>query len=121
MLDILRSGAFLCKNMTLQAARHAFRFTKRDLASSFIGGEHSALNSGLYGYNAILTIFAISDVFHNKKKRTPFCGLMAAATSVLITASLDSFLLPYSLPPLTMPFVLSTWLFLFAQKRMPNL
>ena len=91
------------------------------LAAYYLGSEHSLMNSGLYGYNAILTIFAVSDVFHNKKKLIPFSGLLAAVISVLITASLDSFLLPYGLPPLTMPFVLSTWLFLFARKLMPNL
>ena len=91
------------------------------LAAFYLGGEHSLLSSGLYGYNAILTIFAVSDVFYNKKKLIPFTGLLAAVVSVLITASLDSFLLPYGLPPLTMPFVLSTWLFLFARKLMPNL
>lgn len=91
------------------------------LVAYYLGSEHSLLSSGLYGYNAILTIFAVSDVFHNKKKLVPFTGLLAAATSVLITASLDSFLLPYGLPPLTMPFVLSTWLFLFARKLLPNL
>ena len=91
------------------------------LAAFYLGSEHSLLSSGLYGYNAILTIFAVSDVFYNKKKLIPFTGLLAAVVSVLITASLDSFLLPYGLPPLTMPFVLSTWLFLFARKLMPNL
>ncbi|OKL35472.1 hypothetical protein BLL40_15275 [Domibacillus mangrovi] len=91
------------------------------LTAYYLGSEHSLLSSGLYGYNAVLTIFAVSDVFHNKKKWIPFSGLLAAATSVLITASLDSFLLPYGLPALTMPFVLSTWLFLFARKLMPNL
>ena len=91
------------------------------LAAYYLGSEHSLMSSGLYGYNAVLTIFAVSDVFHSKKKLIPLSGLLAAVISVLITASLDSFLLPYGLPPLTMPFILSTWLFLFARKLMPNL
>ena len=34
------------------------------LASYLLGGEHSLIYLGLYGYNAILTIFAVSIVFN---------------------------------------------------------
>ncbi|PIC63933.1 urea transporter [Sporosarcina sp. P13] len=91
------------------------------LTAYYLGSSHSLINSGLYGYNAILTIFAVSDVFSDRKKWIPVSGLIASIVSVLLTASLDSFLLPYGLPALTMPFVLSTWLFLFARKVMPSL
>jgi urea transporter len=88
----------------------------------FLGGEHSLIVLGLYGYNAILTIIAVSAVFNSEHNRlAPLSGIIAACLTVPITAGLSTFLLPYGLPALTMPFVLCTWLFLSARKMMPNL
>jgi urea transporter len=33
----------------------------------FLGGAYSLIASGLYGYNAVLTIIAVSAVFNNEK------------------------------------------------------
>jgi len=88
----------------------------------FLGGEHSLIMLGLYGYNAILTIIAVSAVFKNEHNRfTLLSGIFAACLTVPITAGLSTFLLPYGLPALTMPFVLCSWLFLSARKVMPKL
>ena len=88
----------------------------------FLGGERSLIVLGLYGYNAILAIIAVSVVFNSKQNRfAPLSGIIAACLTVPITAALSTFLLPYGLPALTMPFVLCTWLFLSARKMMPNL
>ena len=38
----------------------------------FLGGEHSAIMLGLYGYNAILTIIAVSAVFNSEHNRILF-------------------------------------------------
>ena len=92
------------------------------LVAYFLGGEHSAIMLGLYGYNAILTIIAVSAVFNAEHNRySLLSGIIAACLTVPITAGLSTFLLPYGLPALTMPFVLCTWLFLSARKIMPNL
>ena len=92
------------------------------ITAYFLGGEHSSIALGLYGYNAILTIIAVSAVFKNEHNRFAYLsGIIAACLTVPITAGLSTFLLPYGLPALTMPFVLCTWLFLGARKMMPNL
>ena len=39
------------------------------LIAYFLGGEHTLIARGLYGYNAILTIIAVSDVFNNENNR----------------------------------------------------
>ncbi|WP_428912324.1 urea transporter [Niallia sp. Krafla_26] len=92
------------------------------LIAYFLGGEHSLIVLGLYGYNAILTIIAVSAVFSTERSRyTLLSGIIAACLTVPIAAGLSTFLLPYGLPVLTMPFVLCTWLFLGARKIMPNL
>ena len=87
-----------------------------------LGGERSLITSGLYGYNAILTILAVSAVFNREHNRFAFLsGIISACLTVPITAGLSTYLLPYGLPALTMPFVLCSWLFLGARKVLPNL
>ena len=88
----------------------------------FLGGEHTLIALGLYGYNAILTIIAVSAVFNSEHNRYALLsGIIAACLTVPIAAGLSTLLLPYGIPVLTMPFVLCTWLFLSARKIMPNL
>ena len=86
-----------------------------------LGGEHSLILIGLYGYNAILACLAVAIVFNQNQHRfAPLSGIIAACLTVPLTASMSTWLLPYGLPALTMPFVLSTWLFLGARKILPN-
>ncbi|MFJ8236042.1 urea transporter [Ureibacillus sp. NPDC094379] len=92
------------------------------LVAYVLGGEHSLILLGLYGYNAILACLAVSIVFSEESNRFRIVsGIVAAALTVLLTASISTWLLPYGLPALTMPFVLCTWLFLGARKVLPNL
>lgn len=91
------------------------------LTAYFLGAEVSMLNSGLYGFNAVLTMLAVGVVFDAKSRFAPITGIIAAIVSVPITASVTTWMMPYGLPTLTMPFVLSTWLFLAARKALPNI
>lgn len=90
------------------------------LTASLFGGEQSLISLGLYGYNAILTIIAVSIVFKESDNRFAlYSGMIGASLTILITASLSVWLLPFGLPALTMAFVLGTWIFLGARKVMP--
>ncbi|MBS4196944.1 urea transporter [Lederbergia citri] len=93
------------------------------LVSFWLGGEHSLIYSGLYGYNAILASLAVGAFYTNHKPfgELLFSGILAAVLTVLLTASVSTWLLPYGLPALTMPFVLSTWIILGARKVLPGL
>ncbi|MEH7251956.1 urea transporter [Neobacillus niacini] len=91
------------------------------LTSYSLGGEHSLIFMGLYGYNAILTILAVSIVFKGDSRHALITGIIAACLTVPITASVVTWLLPYGLPVLTMPFVLCTWIFLGARKVLPKI
>ncbi|KMY49958.1 urea transporter [Peribacillus loiseleuriae] len=92
------------------------------LISYGLGGEHSLIFMGLYGYNAILASLAVAVVFHEGHKSfASISGICAACLTVPITAAVTSWLLPYGLPSLTLPFVLSTWMFLGAKKVLPKL
>jgi urea transporter len=89
--------------------------------SYLLRGEHSLIFMGLYGYNAILTIIAVSIVFKENQRFALLSGIIAACLTVPITASVDTWLLPYGLPALTMPFVLCSWLFLGARKVLTSI
>ena len=92
------------------------------LLSYVLGGEHSLILGGLYGYNAILTCMAVSIVFSSQSNRFKLVsGILATCLTIPLTASFSTWLLPYGLPVLTMPFVLSTWLFLGARKVLPKM
>ena len=49
----------------------------------FLGGEHTLIAMGLYGYNAILTIIAVSAVFNSEHNRFALLsGIIAACLTV---------------------------------------
>ena len=91
------------------------------ITSYLLGGEHSLIFMGLYGYNAILTMLAVSIAFKGDSRHVLITGILGACLTVPITASVVTWLLPYGLPALTMPFVLCTWIFLGARKVLPNI
>ncbi|MEK4427183.1 urea transporter [Solibacillus sp. FSL K6-1523] len=92
------------------------------LTALILGAERSLIFVGLYGYNGILTAIAVALIFNTSKQRLSYVtGIIAACLTVPIAASLHTWLLPFGLPPLTMPFVLSTWIFLSARKVLPKL
>ena len=92
------------------------------LTALILGAERSLIFVGLYGYNGILTAIAVAIIFNTSKRRFSYVtGIIAACLTVPIAASLHTWLLPFGLPPLTLPFVLSTWIFLSARKVLPNL
>lgn len=91
------------------------------LTAYALGAEHSLIYMGLYGYNAILTVFAVSLYFNpSNRLSTKVLGLIGAGLSVPLTASISTILLPFGLPALTIPFVLCTWFLLAAKKILPR-
>ncbi|WP_143256242.1 urea transporter [Priestia aryabhattai] len=92
------------------------------MTAYLLGAEHPLIIKGLYGYNAILTILAVGIVFSSPQKKYNFLsGFIATILTVPITASISIWLIPYGLPALTMPFVLSSWIFIGARNILPNL
>ncbi len=91
------------------------------LTACGLGAEVPLLNLGLYGYNAVLTILAVSADFHKIDGRLLLRGIIAGLITVPITAGMSTWLNPYGLPVLTMPFVLTTWIFFAAKKVLPKL
>jgi len=91
------------------------------LAAYFMGVDTQSLNLGLYNYNAVLTIIAVSLVFDTKLEKTPLTGIIAATLTVPITVGLEFLLDPLGLPALTFPFIVCTWLFIAARSLFPKI
>ena len=91
------------------------------LTAFALGGAHELIDAGLYGFNAVLTILAVSVVFKDVNNRLGYVtGIVGACLSVPLTATVTTWLIPYGLPTFTMPFVLCTWLLLGARKVFPR-
>ena len=91
------------------------------LVAYSLGADIKLLNLGLYSYNAVLAMIAVGSVYNVRQRIFPFAGTFAAMATVFVTASVDTWLLPFGLPPLTMPYVLCTWLFIGSRKVLRNL
>ncbi|HLQ73532.1 MAG TPA: urea transporter [Bacillota bacterium] len=92
------------------------------LTAYFIGGDVDLISTGFFGYNAVLTLIAVSLVFKNNKNKYAFAtGIFGCMLTVFVTLSMSTFLQPYGLPVLTIAFVLTTWLLLAARKVLPNI
>ncbi|MFJ5715309.1 urea transporter [Neobacillus sp. NPDC093127] len=91
------------------------------LTAYALGGEHSLIFMGHYGYNAILTMIAVAAVYKEDHRYALLYGVLSACLTVPITASIATWLLPYGLPALTMPFVFCTWLLLGAMKSLRSI
>lgn len=89
------------------------------LTAYLIGVDLQSLDLGLYNYNAVLTIIAVSIIFDEKTRRLPQTGILAAMLTVPVTAGLETLLNPLGLPALTFPFIICTWLTLAARKHFP--
>lgn len=91
------------------------------IVAYYLGGEHTLIDAGLFGYNAILTSIAVGVVFREKTNRlAPLTVIVGAVLTVPLTASIAAALLPFGLPALTMPFALSTSIFIGARKMMQH-
>ena len=91
------------------------------ITAFYLGGEHTLIDAGLFGYNAILTAMAVGVVFREKTNRlAPLTAIIAVVLTVPFTAGIAAALLPLGLPALTMPFALSTSIFIGARKMMQH-
>ncbi|WP_337474141.1 urea transporter [Paenibacillus elgii] len=86
-----------------------------------MGAEITNLNLGIFGYNAVLTMMAVSSVFHTRERPALLVGLLAAVSTVPVTAGLNTWFQAYGMPTLTLPFVIVTWIFLGARQVLPKL
>ena len=74
------------------------------------------LQLGLYGFNSVLCAIALFGVFYTATMTSGFIALAAVIMAAITTGAITVLLSPMGIPGLTGPFILVTWLFLFATK-----
>ncbi|MEX2948560.1 urea transporter [Staphylococcus warneri] len=84
-----------------------------------LGGNSSDINQGLFGYNLILTAIALGTTFKTSIN-TYLSTVLGLLLTVLLHLGLNTMLEPIGLPSLTMPFILATWIMLFAGRPHEN-
>ncbi|WP_240760487.1 urea transporter [Escherichia coli] len=80
--------------------------------------EH--VTEGLYGYNIVLTMVAIYLFSGPRKSISIIFGTLAIVMTFLGNVAFSPLLSYVSLPLLTLPFVISSWLFILAQRFFGN-
>ena len=83
------------------------------LAAHLLGVDRALIRAGLFGFNGILVGIALAFFFEFDFLLAIYIVLGAAVSTVVMMA-LINLLTPWDMPALTAPFVLTTWLMLFA-------
>lgn len=86
-----------------------------------MGAAEPAIRSGAFGFNSVLTAIALAGVFLVPTRMGVAYALFAAIVTPFVVAAAAAALEPLGMPALTLPFVLVTWLFLFASRIFPIL
>ncbi|MCL4782047.1 MAG: urea transporter [Bryobacterales bacterium] len=86
-----------------------------------MGAPETGIRAGLFGFNSVLVAIALGGVFFQPGRASAVYALLAAAVTPLVAAAISAAVQPFGLPGLTMPFVLVTWLFLWAGGAFPVL
>ena len=72
------------------------------------GTDPAAVAQGLWGYNCVLVAIALGGIFYAPGRRTLAIALIGAALASLLQALQERWM--GNLPPLTMSFVVTTWI-----------
>lgn len=82
--------------------------------------DPEAIANGLYGFSPVLTGIALGATLLPPTWRTALWTIAAIAATFLIQAAMNTLMLPWSIPTLTAPFCLATWLFTLPPKNHNN-
>ncbi|HZO74852.1 MAG TPA: urea transporter [Ktedonobacteraceae bacterium] len=83
------------------------------LTAIILGADRTATRAGLFGYNGILAGIGLAFFVQWNGTLVVYIVLVAILTTIVMMA-LINFMGERDMPALTAPFVISTWLFLFA-------
>lgn len=91
------------------------------LLAWWLGAAETAIRAGVFGFNNVLVAVALSCAFRTSGRAAMFAVLLATAATTLVAAAVSAAVQPVGLPGLTLPFVLVTWMFLWARKSFRRL
>ncbi|MCU5745402.1 urea transporter [Staphylococcus sp. SQ8-PEA] len=82
-----------------------------------MGANHDQVNQGLFGYNIVLTAIALGVAFKTRINRF-IAVVMGVILTIILHAGLTTLLTPFGVPVFTLPFIVATWIMLFAGSRL---
>ncbi|MCS5348048.1 urea transporter [Staphylococcus aureus] len=83
---------------------------------ALLGGNYDDINQGLFGYNFVLMAIALGYTF--KTAINPYIAtILGTLLTVVVQLGTATLLEPFGLPALTLPFIIATWILLFAGIR----
>lgn len=82
------------------------------------GAAEPAIRAGVFGFNGVLVAIALGDAFLAPGRGRVAFTLLALLVTPFVSAATAATLAPFGLPALTLPFVLVTWVFLFASRTL---
>ena len=82
------------------------------------GSQIEMISLGLYSFNAILTAITLATFSNNQDFKTIIYIIFGIIFTVLTQAALTTVLKPFSIPVLTLPFVLVSWLWLLTHQTL---
>jgi urea transporter len=83
------------------------------LGAHLLGADRALIRAGLFGFNGILVGIALAFFFEFDLLLAVYI-VLGAVVSTIVMMALINLLSPWDMPALTAPFVLTTWLLLFA-------
>lgn len=86
-----------------------------------LGAAETAIHAGVFGFNSVLVAIALGSVFFAPSRPVMIYALLATIATAVVAAAVAAAVQPVGLPGLTLPFVLVTWLFLWAGPAFPAL
>ncbi|MCC6262590.1 MAG: urea transporter [Bryobacterales bacterium] len=79
-----------------------------------MGASETSIHAGLFGFNSVLVAIALGCVFFAPGRVTTAYTFLALIATPVVTSAISAAAQPFGLPGLTLPFVVVTWLFLWA-------
>lgn len=114
------SGALFAAGLLVASGRAAAAALGGSLAGLLVawgmGAAEPAIRAGAFGFNSALTAIALGSVFLSPGTPSALYALLGAIVTPFVAAACAAALEPLGLPAMTLPFVLTTWVFLSASR-----
>jgi len=86
-----------------------------------LGFPVDTMAGGLAGYNSVLTVIALGGLYYLFSVRSALFAVFGGIVTVVALGALNTILAPVGLPVVTAPFVLTTWVCIFAASSLKSL
>ena len=114
------SGLLFVAGLAVSSRRAAAAALAASLAGLLVawgmGAAEAAIRAGAFGFNSVLTAIALAGVFLAPGTASSLYALLGAIVTPFVAAACAAALEPLGLPAMTLPFVLTTWVFLLASR-----